>query len=1113
MTSIAKILTHWLLSAVAALPFGGAQAQSPNPPPDEVPVAALSAPATRARPARAPSTTGLPLRPTREIRFTTDEGTWLSPDLSPDGKRIVFEMLGDLYALDPRGGAARPIATGMAFDSQPAFSPNSKRLAFLSDRSGAENVWIADSDGRRPRAVTRMEEDAILTSPAWSADGKTIYVSRFRPEHAAFELLGVDVATGAMSVLKPITGDPEGSSVGAAPSRDGRWLYYAAQVGPHDAVPPGWVIRRRDLMSGAEETVIEPPRSYRPDLVLGTFFRPLPSPDGKLLVYATRYGAQMWLRVLDLETRADRWLVRLAQHDELGIAPWRDLAPHYAFTSDSRSLIVNDGGKLRRVTVADGATADIPFTAKVRVPLGPLNRPVIREETGPVQARVIQHPMQSPDGTQLVFSALGHLYVMPLNGGVGPRRLTRDAIGEYEPSWSPDGRSVLYVRWTAREAGEIWRVDADGRSPAVRRTDVPAFYTSPVFTPDGATIVAARSSNAVRMHRYMEYGTLRDAELVAIPATGGAARVLATGSMGGVPHFGSGQGTVAMLFDDGLNAVRLDGGGRRLLVQVTGAGYYFLPTRAPADDLRLSPDGKWVLAQMAQQLHLLAMPDTPGLTIDLAAPPVPHRKLTAVGADFLQWSADGRTVGWAIGSTWFRRSLADVALRAALDRSQVPDPGPSLRTDAVVKVPRSVATGALLLRGATAITMRGRETIPNADILVVDGRIAAIGKRGGVAAPAGATVRDLAGKWVVPGFIDDHDHIADIRRGVLDLESWGVAANLAYGVTTAFDPSTLSIDMLAYQDLIDAGLMTGSRIRSTGPALFSFNEFTSKIEVDRVLDRYRDFYRLRNIKLYRTGNRRVREWTAQSTREHGLYVTTEGANSDKLDLTQIQDGLSGSEHALPAAPLYRDVVQFMARSGVSYNTTLSINGGAQDYFIVAQQPNDDRKLNRFAPRFIVDMKTRKRDWQVIGDRMFPAFAQSAAGVMRAGGIVGMGSHGEVPGLGFHWEMEAHVMGGWTPAETLYAATMGSARAIGRDTDLGSLEPGKIADLVVLDRDPLLDIRNTLAIATVIQAGRVYDAATLDEEWPVRRPFGHPWYWDDHPPSMSEATANRALHDH
>lgn len=1051
----------------------------------------------------------LPLRPARQLSFETREGTWLSPDLSPDGRTIVFELLGDLYLLDSHGGAARPIATGLPFDSQPAFSPDGGGIAFLSDRSGNENLWVSNVDGSNPRQITHIDGDPILTSPAWSSDGKTIFVSRFHPEYVAFELLSVDVATGAMRILIPIGGPAANSSVGAEASRDGHWLYYASQVGK-DSEPPAWVIRRRDLATGHEETLVEPPKSYRPDLVLGTFFRPLPSPDGKLLVYATRYGPDMWLRVLDLQTRADRWLARLAEHDELESAAWRDFAPHYAFTADSEALIVNDGGKLERIAIADGAKTAIPFTAEVRVPLGALNRPKIREETGPVRVRLIQNPTASPDGKRLAFSALGKIYTMELAKGARPHRLTHDAFGEFQPSWSPDGHSIVYVRWTARDSGQVFRVDADGMHPPVQLTRTAAYYTSPVFTPDGRGIVAERSSNYVRMHRYMEYGPLRDAELVVMPATGGDQRVIAKGSMGGTPHFGPDPGEVAMLFENGLNSVKLDGSGRRLIVQVTGPGYYFLPGRAPVDDLRLSPDGKWLLAQIAQQLFLLGRPAKDGATIDLGSPGVEHRKLTDVGADFFQWSADGRSIGWSIGSTWFSRSLQSVHLASASSPDQTADPGSPARFDADVHIPRADARGALLLRGATALTMGPKGVIPNADILVVDGRIAAVGMRGTVPVPSGATVRDIGGKWILPGFIDDHDHVADIRRGILDLESWGVAANLAYGITTAFDPSTLSIDMLAYQDLIDAGLLTGSRIRSTGPAIFSFNEFHSKEEVDRVLDRYRDFYRLSNIKLYRSGNRRVREWIAESAREHGLRVTTEGANSDKLDLTQVQDGVSGSEHALQMVPLYNDVVQLMARSGVSYNTTLMIEGGGQDYFVVDRKPNHDPKLNRFAPRFIVDMKTRKRDWRELEDDMFPAFAANARKVMLAGGIVGMGSHGEIPGLGFHWEMEAHVMGGWTPAEVLRAGTIGSAQAIGREADLGTVEPGKIADLVILDRDPLADIRNSLSISSVMQGGRLYDAATLNEIWPQARPFPRPWYRDDRPPGTPDPGALPAI---
>lgn len=494
----------------------------------------------------------LPMHPAREIAFTTAEGSWLSPDLSPDGRRIAFELLGDIYLVDAQGGTAHAIASGMPFDSQPAFSPDGTRIAFLSDRTGPENIWTMAPDGSAPRAVTHFTGDTILTSPSWSADGTSIFVSRFHPEYVAFELLRVDVASGRAETLVGVGDDKSSSTVGAEPSADGRWLYYASQVGSHDSSPPAWVIRRRDLASNAEETLVEPPRSYRPDLVLGTYFRPLPSPDGKLLVYATRYGSDLWLRVLDLQTGDDRWLAKLAEHDELESTAWRDFAPHYAFAADSRSLIVNDGGVLERVALADGAKTPIRFTAAVRLPLGALNRPVIREERGPVRARIIQNPVASPEGKTLAFSALGQIYTLDLRADAKPRRVTRDPFGEFQPSWSPDGRSLLYVRWTARDGGQIFRVDADGARPPTQLTTTAAYYTSPVFTPNGRNVVAERSSNSVRMHRYMEYGLLRDAELVIMPASGGDQRVIAKGSMGGTPHFGPDEQQVAMLFDNGL---------------------------------------------------------------------------------------------------------------------------------------------------------------------------------------------------------------------------------------------------------------------------------------------------------------------------------------------------------------------------------------------------------------------------------------------------------------------------------------------------------------------------------------------------------------------------------
>ncbi len=1079
-----------------------AAAHPPTPPPF------LQGPPAVDRAVTAPRGGTLPLAPSRAIDIDVDEGTWLSPDLTPDGRTIVFELLGDLYSLPVSGGQARQLTRGMAFDAQPAAAPDGRRIAFVSDRSGAENLWIADLDGRNARQVTTRDDDAVLTSPAWSADGRALFVSRSRADLGAYELHRADVATGEMSLLVPVKASSEqaradwSSALGAAPSPDGRFLYYAKRLGepPGDATAE-WTIVRRDLASGAEETIVSAPRSYRPDLLLGTAFRPALSPDGKRLVYGARDRGRTGLRLLDLETREDRWLALPVQQDETGAGASRDLLPRHTFTSDGRALIVSAGGGLQRIDVASGAATTIPFRVRTRLDLGAPTRQSIREDTGPVRARIMQDPVQSPDGRMLAFSALGGLYVMPLAPGATPRRLADGA----QPSWSPDGRTLAFVRWSAAEAGHVWTMPAVG-GEARRISDVAAHYTHPTFTPDDAAVVALRSSQVVRMHAYMEYGVLRQAELVSFDARSEApARVIASGMLGGVPHFGPDAAEAMLLSGEGVTAVRLDNGVKRKVASVTGPGWYFAEGRAQADELRVSPDGRWALAQIAQQLHLVELP-ADGRTVDLDTPGVRHRKLTDVGADFFGWADGGRAITWAVGSTYYRRPLAEVVLDAAeIAEPRGADVGGEA-FEAAVTLPRATPLGGLLLRGATVLTMRGEEAIADADLLITDGRIAAVGARGSVAVPAGASVRDVSGKHIIPGLIETHTHIADVRRGVLDLQSWGPLAALAYGVTTSFDPSTLSIDMLAYGDAVDAGLMVGSRIRSTGPALFSFNTFRSAAEVEAVLRRYRDHYRLRNIKMYRTGNRRVRQWIAAAAGRLGLHPTTEGALSTKLMLANAIDGYAGVEHALTATPIREDIVALMAGSGVGYSATLMIgNGGpqGQDWFITRTDPLSDAKLGRFAPRYVVDMKTRTRTWREAGEYLFPAIAADAARLQREGALVGMGSHGEVPGLGFHWEMQAHVMGGMTPMEALHAATRGSAAVIGRETDLGSIEPGKLADLIILDRDPRTDIRNALAIDAVMLEGRLRDGDTLDELWPQTRPLPRRWWCDDRPPGTPD----------
>lgn len=579
----------------------------------------------------------LPLESARQIQFTTDEGTWLSLDVTPDGGTIVFELLGDLYALDSSGGEARAITHGLAFDSQPAVSPDGERFAFVSDRSGNDNLWVADADGSNARQVSFRDDNTLFVSPAWAPDGCSIYVSRYKADVNAFELWRYplpDAPAEQLTKARPSPGTPadaKKSALGAAPSPDGRYVYYATRTGSlyEEAEFPVWSIARLDLESGEHETVVSHP---------GSALRPVLSPDGETLVYGARFDGHTGLRTHDLESGIEDWLVWPVTRDsQEHVLTSRDLLPGYAFAPDGESLLVTIGGGLRRVDIDDGDVHDIPFTAEVALGLGPSLRRDIPEETGPVRARLIQAPLQSPAGERIAFSALARIYVMPLDASE-PRRLTDSALPEFHPSWSPDGASVVYVTWRAEAGGHVWLAPARGSAAPVRLTDRPsASYRHPVFTPDGERILVLREDNRERLQETMEFGLLQDAELVEIDLASGLQRVVESGLMGGVPHFVIGDsGHVYLNFGNGLNRVALDGSGREAAVQVKGPGWYFVEGSVPVDDLRISPDGEWLLAQIAQQLHLLAMPEAGGEApvIELSDPQVYHRKLTRVGADF-----------------------------------------------------------------------------------------------------------------------------------------------------------------------------------------------------------------------------------------------------------------------------------------------------------------------------------------------------------------------------------------------------------------------------------------------------------------------------------------------
>ena len=1058
------------------------------------------------------------LKTAETLEFTTDEVTWPSVDVSPDGRTLIFDVLGDLYTLSVDGGQATRIMGGLSFESQPVFSPDGKTIAFLTDRTGVENLWVANADGSNPRAISKdtrtNDRPQIMVSPAWTPDGQYIVVSKSRPpEPGTFGLFmyhrdgGTGVRIGPAPPPPP-SPDAQGpppppatNKMGAVVSPDGRYVYYAQRNGTftYNAQFPLWQIYRHDRETGDVSQVTN---------ARGSAMRPLISPDGKWLVYGTRHKTETGLRVRNIETGAERWLIYPVTRDDQESRASRDTLPGYDFTPDGRALIVPIGGKIHRVDFATGESRVIPMTVAVQAEISRrAYTPVRVEDTPNVKARLIRWPSLSPDGKRLVFSAMNRLYIQDLPGGT-PRLLTSNSgarEGEFMPAWSIDGQSIVYATWTTT-GGHIKRVAASGGQPQTLTADE-GYYLDPVYTPDGTKIVFIRGAAADQLYSILldtpapdEDGAPGEItgvnppntlELRVMPAGGGGSTFIASAQGGRDPHFVRNDSRrVYLTGSRGLQSITLDGYDRRTHFRVTGIG----PGNNPpsASEIRLSPDGTRAFVSIQGRHYLVTVPMAGRETVDIRLTgrgdnaAVPVKRMSAEGGDYLQWTRDGKAVTWAWGAQFFQQPI---------------DADTPQKTDVTIEAPRTRGQGSVLLTGARVITMKGDEVIANGDVLVTDNKIAAVGKRGSLSAPANTRTINVSGKTIMPGLVDVHAHMW-APRGLHQTEVWQHLANLAYGVTTTRDPQTSTPDVFAYADMVDAGMMPGPRVYATGPGVFAGSGIDSREAAFNFIKRYRDAYRTNTIKQYVAGDRIVRQWIIEACQEYGITPTIEGSLDLKLNLTQMADGYSGQEHSFPIMPLYKDVIEYVVRTKTFYTPTILVAYGApwsENFYFQNENVVGDEKLKKWVPWELLDNMTRRRaQWFIPEEYGHTKIGKTVADVIKAGGRAGLGSHGQLQGLGAHWETWNLQSGGLSNHDTLKVITIYGAEALGMQQDLGSLEAGKLADLIVLDRNPLENIRNTNSIRYVMKNGELYEGETLNMIWPQQKPLPKQFWWDTEP---------------
>ncbi len=1068
----------------------------------------------------------LPLEEDRNFTLNTDEGSWISLDVSPDGDWIVFDLLGDLYLLPFNGGMAQQITSGMEFDSQPRFSPDGRQILFVSDAQGGENLHILDLDEQNDEGeygVSELTEgkDNSYTSPEWVPDGEYVVASKSFGRRGKLWMWHVDGGSGIQLIDEP----QQVKTIGAAFGPDDRYIWFARRNGDwqYNAIFPQYQIYYYDRETGEQVT-----RTSR----YGSAVRPTLSPDGKLMAYATRFETETGLRLRQLETGDERWLMYPVQRDDQEAMATRDAFPGMSFTPDSREVVTTYEGKIWRVPVDGSDPIMVPFEVDAEVAYGPavfFAYPV--EDTASIEITQIRDAAPSPDGSKLAFVGLDHVYVMDWPGGT-PRRVTDNSgeVIEAQPTWSPAGQSVAFVSWSFDDDGAIYRASTAGGAP-VKLTTQSGIYQNPVWSPDGERIIAVRGAarNFEDATGTRAFGASVD--LVWIPAEGGEWTLIAPTEGRTNPHFiADGERIYMNQRGEGLISIRWDGTDQKAHLQVRGRTAPGSENAATAGWIQMAPVGGKALAQVGQDLYVVAVPrvggDTPTVSVanpDSAA--VPVRRLTDIGAQFPAWGREGNTVHWSIGNAHFvydidtaeeAEAAAEAAAEAEEDAEETEEEADQEEAEEEdeepvyspfeerisVEVARDIPTGVVVLHGGRAITMNGDQIIENADIVVRNNRIVAVGRRGRVEIPDGADEIDIAGKTVIPGFVDTHAHMWP-AWGIHKSQIWMYLANLAYGVTTTRDPQTSTTDVLTYSDRVTAGMTLGPRVYSTGPGVFSGDGIRNQKHASDVLKRYSDYYRTQTIKMYMSGNRQQRQWIITAAREQRLMPTTEGGLDFKYNLEMLIDGYPGQEHSLPITPLYKDVVEFIADTGMTYTPTLLVAYGgpwAENYFFSKENPYHDEKLQRFTPYEELARKARRRGagWFMDEEYNFPRLAKVVADIVNAGGKAGVGSHGQLQGLGYHWELWAMQSGGLTEHQALRVATLFGAEAIGVQNDLGSIEPGKLADLVIFEQNPLDNIRNTNTIQMVMKNGRLYDGNILDEIWPRQRDLGPVFGLGDRP---------------
>ena len=1046
-----------------------------------------------------------------EVAISTNETTWSSLDVSPNGKFMIFDMLGDLYKVDIKGGNATPLIQDFAWNIHPAISPDGKQVAFVSDRDGLSNVWIMDIDGTHLKQITR-EKKNIIHAPKWSPDGEYLVVtkgimsSRSIP---AGEIWMYHKSGGDGLQIKARNSGKRDQQNIADPafSHDGRYIYFTENTVPgsrfeynRDPLEGIFAITRYDRESGDERRYISG---------TGGAVVPTPSPDGKYVAFVRRVKDKTALFLKDIKTGTETPLTFALERDMQEGFGSEGYFTYFDWTPDASAIVYWSRGKFHIIDVDSKETETLNVHIDTTVKFADALRFPVDVAPDNVEVKMTRWSQMSPNGKTILFQALGKLYVRDVKSGKVKRLTKQNDHDEYYPRYSNDGKSIVYTTWNDQDLGTVRVVPARGGKGKVISVQ-PGHYIEPSFSTDGKKVVFRKFTG----------GSLLDPKYSVDP---------------GIYVANLKNDTVEKVADSGYNA-HFAGDNERIFFTESAGGKAYYETQLSSVNLKgndkrthlygadkvseykLSHDKKWVAFVYQFKTYVTPFVENgKKITVGPNMTSLPVTQLSSRAGEYLTWSADNSTVSWFNGPTLFTRSLDEAFAFVDGAPETLPDPVAE-GIDLSFTTKADKPTGYTALMGGKIVTMRDadstQEVIEDGVVLIKDNRIAAVGKRGEVDIPDNTLQIDTQGKTIIPGLIDAHAHVSQGRNEIIPQQNWKQYSNVSFGVTTIHDPSNDTTEIMAAAELQRTGHIVAPRIYSTGTILYGAEGLGYKAIINNYEDAYFHVERLKeagaiSVKSYNQPRRDQRQQVLWAAKNQEMMVVPEGGGKLQQNLTMLVDGHTGLEHSLPIEKGYSDVTQLWKATKFGYTPTFVVSYGGmmgEEYWYDKTEVWKNPRLLRYTPSTVLDKRAIRRPTAPESQYNHQNVARYAKTLRDNGVSVHIGAHGQREGLAAHWELWIMQQGGFTPWEALRGGTIDGAKHLGMSKDIGSIETGKLADLVVIDGDVLSDIRKSEFVEYTVLNGRVYESATMNEvgSKKKRKPF---FFEQDNATFMPQQTAD------